>query len=180
MWRWMAAFLVVSCVGGCASSKAMAPDAEGPGRQKFEAADGDKAKKDGPDREPAKMPADDAAKAPEEPADAPDRRAFTPTNPAVAGAANPREAVDELSRELEGQIGSYREDFGVESGSAEYGRDVVVTCEDICDVKAAICASSGKICRISTAYPDDDHTRGRCSWAQDECSKAEEACTRCR
>lgn len=175
LWRWMAVAVWLTCVTGCASAPAPERDMEGVD------SDQKKSPKDEPELRSREEGGDEYApkKDPERGPESADKdRMMAPSS--GGGAADPRAAVDELARELEGQVGSYREDFGVESGEAEYGRDVVVTCDDICDVKDAICTSSGKICSIAQSYPDDDHIRGRCTWARDECANAEDACTRCR
>lgn len=131
---------------------------------------------EGEEYEGGAPPTDDALKAPE-------RRLADPKMSGGGGgpAGDERATVDALSAEIEAQIGSYREDFGVESSDKKsYGKDTALNCEDVCQVKTGICTSAEKICAISQTVPADDHIRGRCSWAQTECGKAEDACTQCR
>jgi hypothetical protein len=179
-WKWMAATAAVTLIAGCASAPARhAPDAqrEAPdGAPAEREADPDEATGSGEDEDDFRGGKDDL----EGGSKAPQRHPTASDSPSDGGGVgDPRVTVDALAAELEQQVGSYREDFGVESG-ADYGRDAALTCGDICDVKSAICTSSSKICTISRSYPGDEHIQGRCTWATAECGKAEDACTKCR
>ena len=103
------------------------------------------------------------------------------------------EARSEI-KNLEVQIGAgqgYREEFGVESAApreevAPTDEEGAVSAEEapdcglVCDVAAAVCRSSQRVCTISGQFPEEGHFRERCAWASQECAKAKERCESCR
>lgn len=72
---------------------------------------------------------------------------------------------------------SYREDFGVEQGEPQEAP--ATSCEDLCDLDAAICESKVRICEIARRYPHEADFAERCTWASTQCDRAHQACEEC-
>ena len=86
-----------------------------------------------------------------------------------------REAIDDLVGDIEKDIVSYREEFGVEGLTANSPD----SCEEICDVSEAICKSSKRICAISGNHPQESYFADRCQWSSKQCTRAGEQCVTC-
>lgn len=102
---------------------------------------------------------------------------MSPATGSPAPGGGGRDVVESLVADIERKKGLYREDFGVESDDVPDTE--ARSCEDVCDASLAICKSAEEICRISSAMPGDGQVAERCTWAQGECTKAEEICEAC-
>ena len=52
-------------------------------------------------------------------------------------------------------------------------------CQDVCDLKDAICDNAERICEISREIGDDPWSAEKCSSAKASCKEARERCCRC-
>jgi hypothetical protein len=97
---------------------------------------------------------------------------------AAPGGGDPRASLLEEVGKIERLTSaSYREDFGVEQGQPQ---DAPATsCEDLCDLDAAICESKVRICEIARRYPHEADFSERCTWASTQCDRAHQACEEC-
>lgn len=97
---------------------------------------------------------------------------------AAPGGGDPRALLLEEVGKIERLTSaSYREDFGVEQGQPQ---DAPATsCEDLCDLDAAICESKVRICEIARRYPHEADFSERCTWASTQCERAHQACEAC-
>ena len=75
-------------------------------------------------------------------------------------------------RAIEGELGKYSEDFGVEAG-ANAEAAAGPTCGALCDSSAKVCKLADRVCLASAG--DDP-----CSAATESCQSATLRCERCK
>jgi len=81
--------------------------------------------------------------------------------------------ITELMGELEGELGKYSEDFGVESNGETPAGTNPQSCEDICEGKAKICDLADRIC-IASAGDEP------CPKATQSCQNSTLRCDQCK
>jgi len=84
-----------------------------------------------------------------------------------------RDEIEELEADIRKQVSSQR------SAVADYDARAPRTCNDVCDLSEAICASSTKICKIADSHPSEPYFDSRCRWSRKECRTADSHCSQC-
>ena len=87
-----------------------------------------------------------------------------------------RAQVETLSKEINSQTLSYREEFGVEDSSIVQAPK---SCDEVCDLSQAICTSSEKICRIAASNTEASYFSTQCQWSEKECETSKVRCETC-
>ncbi len=88
---------------------------------------------------------------------------------------DPRDLIESLEKDIGLKITDYREEFGVEDFTAP----TPDSCDKVCDLSAAICRSSTRICAISGDHPAEVWFAERCHWSSKECRHSNDQCESC-